>query len=73
MTFPRDQFGRIMGMYSHKNNHARIYDSTRQVREPVKMKSGKVVYQVSPRLVYDKIVTYATYKRNLKRLIKETK
>jgi hypothetical protein len=67
------QYGRIMGMYSHKNNHARIYDSRRQVREPVKIKDGGVVYRISPDLIYDKFVTYRTYQRNLKRIIKETK
>ena len=66
------QYGRIMGMFSHKNNHARIYDSTRQVREPVETKEGKVIYKIRPQLIYDKYVTYETYKRNLKRLIKET-
>ena len=64
---------RIFGMYSHKNNHARIYDVARQVREPVKMKSGEVVHKITPKLIYDKFVTYATYKRNLKLKIKENK
>ena len=63
---------KVFGMYSHKSGHAQIFDCTRQVREVVNVK-GKLVNRISPALVYDKLVQYRTYKRNLRKLGKQTK
>lgn len=62
---------KIFGMYSHKNKHAQIFDCTRQERQKVKI-FGKAVQRIAPALIYDKTVTYETYKRNLRKL-KNTK
>lgn len=58
---------KIFGLYSHKNGHAQIFDCTSQVRDEIELK-GKKVTRISPRLVYDKLVTYRTYMRNFKRI-----
>jgi len=61
---------RIIGHYSHKNGQAEIFDFSEQEKKQVILK-GKKAQRISGKTLYCKKVTYATYMRNLKRLIKK--
>ena len=58
------KYNSVIGHYSKERKQARIYKS-----KPVFHENGQI-YRVLETL-YDKSVTYETYKKNLKRLIKQ--
>ena len=59
-----DYNNNVIGHYSKSRGQARIYKS-----KPVSLESGLVTRVLET--VYDKNVTYRTYLKNLKRIIKE--
>lgn len=60
----------IIGHYSHKNGQAEILNFSEQEKKQVIL-NGKKTWVQRGKTLYCKKVTYATYMRNLKRLIKK--